>query len=309
MTRTINPLIDCVFKALFATEEHRHLLIDLLNSLVQPDQPIVEVEYLDRSFDPDRLDGRGTSVDVKVRDSLGHLYQVEVQVVLHPAMAERMAATWSRMYTHQLERGDSFSKLLPVTSVWIMDRPFGKDDQVHRHFALRDPSGQLLTEHCNIHILELAKLPAQDPATPHDSWLYFLRESRDWEDLPPGLQHPALMEAMQVMRRFAQDESEYYRYMAEVDAERVQLDLELGRAQSEKALADALVAKKQALDEKKQALDEKKQALDEKKQALDEKKQALDEKKQALDEKKQALDALAAKEAELARLRALLGDD
>jgi len=302
MTRTINPLIDCVFKALFATNEHRHLLIDLLNSLVQPKQPIVEVEYLDPIFEPDRLQGRGTSVDVKVRDSLGHLYQVEVQVVLHPAMAERMTATWSRMYTHQLDRGDPFSKLLPVTSVWIMDRPFGKDDQVHRHFALRDPSGQLLTDHCNIHIIELAKLPARDPATPHDRWLYFLRESRDWEYLPPGLQHPALMEAMQVMRRFAQDESEYYRYMAEVDAERIQLDLELGRAQSEKALAEALAREEQALDEKKRALDREKRALDKEKRALDEKKRALDEKKRALDE-------LAAKEAELARLRALLDKD
>jgi len=305
MQRLVNPMIDSAFKALFANPHHSHLLVDLLNAVIQPAIPILSVEYLDPVDGPDRLEGRGTSVDVKVKDSLGRRYQIEVQVVLHPAFAERIALTWSRMYDRQLDRGDGFDKLVPVTAVWILERRFGPDDRLHRHYALRDRQGGLLTDHCNIHVLELANLPPPDLEDPMETWLYFLKEARDWQNLPPGLDRSPFTEAMQIMKRFAQDDAQYYRYMAELDAEAEKLTFDNAREKYERQMADferqkekyarqteEMAQMQQALttvqEEKERAQAEKERAQAEKERAQAEKERAQEEKERAQEEKERA---------------------
>ncbi len=46
--RLINPLIDCVFKALLGNEKHKTLLIDFLNAILEKEEnePIVSVTIL-----------------------------------------------------------------------------------------------------------------------------------------------------------------------------------------------------------------------------------------------------------------------
>ncbi len=67
----IRPTIDFVFKLLFGNPENVDLLIHLLNSVLDPEHPIVEVvimnPYNDKSYDEDKL----SIVDVKARDSTG----------------------------------------------------------------------------------------------------------------------------------------------------------------------------------------------------------------------------------------------
>jgi len=301
MHRLVNPMIDSAFKALFANPEHSYLLVDLLNAIVKPEVPILSVEYLDPVDGPDRIDGRGTAVDVKVRDSEGHLYQVEVQVVLHPAIAARIALTWSRMYDRQLNRGDGYDKLGPVTAVWILDRRFGPDDRLHRHYAIRDRQGALLTDHCNIHVLELANLPLPDLQDPEERWLYFLKKARTWRTLPPELDRSPFTEAMQIMKRFSQDDAQYYRYMAELDAETVQITIENAMEQATERAEQAM----QRAERDRKELERSRQDLE---RARTEKESAQAEKERAQAEKERALRELAERDTELARLRALLDE-
>jgi len=336
MHRLVNPMIDSAFKALFANPEHSYLLVDLLNAIVKPEVPILSVEYLDPVDGPDRIDGRGTAVDVKVKDSEGHLYQVEVQVVLHPAIAARIALTWSRMYDRQLNRGDGYDKLGPVTAVWILDRRFGPDDRLHRHYAIRDRQGALLTDHCNIHVLELANLPPPDLHDPEERWLYFLKKARTWRTLPPEFDRSPFTEAMQIMKRFSQDDAQYYRYMAELDAETVQITIENAMEQATERAEQATERAEQATERAEQATEraeqateraerdrkelersrqdlerartEKERAQAEKERAQAEKESAQAEKERAQAEKERALRELAERDAELARLRALLDE-
>ena len=309
MPRFVNPMIDSAFKALFANPQHSFLLVDLLNAVVQTESPIVSVEYLDPVDGPDRIDGRGTAVDVKVRDRIGRLYQVEVQVVLHPAIAERIALTWSRMYDRQINRGDSFEKLGPVTAVWIMDRRFRPGSELHRHYAFRDRKGALLTEHCNIHVLELCNLPSPDLEDPLETWLYFLKKAREWENLPHELDRSPFSEAMQVMKRFSQDDAQYYRYIAELDAEMEKLTFERAKQSYEDAMESYELAMeshrrvKDALVEVEAKMEQAIAAAD---NAVAEKERAQEEKERAQAEKDRVLRDLADREAEVARLRALL---
>jgi len=205
------------------------------------------------------------------------------------------------MYDRQLNRGDGYDKLGPVTAVWILDRRFGPDDRLHRHYAIRDRQGALLTDHCNIHVLELANLPLPDLQDPEERWLYFLKKARTWRTLPPELDRSPFTEAMQIMKRFSQDDAQYYRYMAELDAETVQITIENAMEQATERAEQAM----QRAERDRKELERSRQDLE---RARTEKESAQAEKERAQAEKERALRELAERDTELARLRALLDE-
>ena len=257
MKRLINPMVDCVFKGLFGVQEHVDLLAHFLNSLLEPPDPLVDL-ILDNPIVPaqsSKDDHR--VVDVLARDRAGRAYQIEVQLYLHACLRERALYTWADLYQTQMQSGSRFHELRPVISIWILDQNLLRGlPHWHNRFHVREArSGQRLTDHLEIHTLELRKLALQsdeglDAAT---RWAYFLKEARHWDALPDPLRTPELRKAMSILDQWKEKDADYRAYRARMNALRVQATFEEEQrrleAERERLLADnaQLAADKQRL--------------------------------------------------------------
>jgi predicted transposase/invertase (TIGR01784 family) len=135
-------------------------------------------------------------------------------------LAERCLYTWSTAYRSQLSSGAPFSHLKPTYSIWLMRETLTsiKSNLPHLCFEAYDRTNNvLLSEHMQIHVLQLSKWSPPSLVEPLDGesvWLYFLKEAKSMQELPTFLRTPALEQAMTVLRRFAENEEDYHRYQA-----------------------------------------------------------------------------------------------
>ena len=95
------------------------LLIDLLNSVLRPPRPIVEVRLLHPVLSPEHHEGRALIVDLVAIDDQGVRVQVEMQTSSHGHLRPRMLLGWAKLYGGQLSAGEGFAALRPVISLWF----------------------------------------------------------------------------------------------------------------------------------------------------------------------------------------------
>ena len=229
MRHPIDPTVDCVFKAIFGDPANESLLLDLLNGLLEPE---LRVEAL-TLVDPHSLaeyPGDGTTiVDVKAIDQLGRNFQLEMQLLVHPSLPERMLYTWSAIYQQQLTSGDRFTQLRPVISVWILSgRPLDASPHWRRTYELRDRATQgRLTDHLRIEIVELNKwtAPPDGQLAGLERWVYFLKEAKNWDHSPEYPDDPLMRRAMDILDHISQKQVDYLRYLSRANALREQATL------------------------------------------------------------------------------------
>ncbi|MEE8059077.1 MAG: Rpn family recombination-promoting nuclease/putative transposase, partial [Pseudomonadales bacterium] len=192
MKHLINPQVDCVFKSLLGAEENKALLINFLNAVLTPplDKQIIEVTLLNPYNKREFINDKSTIVDIKAKEQNGHLFQIEIQLQVGPELPARMAYTWADIYHNQLGKGDGFYLLQPIVSIWLLGdnlKVIRQSDAFHHCFKLYDPSNQvLLTDHCQIHTLELKKWSKGDIKDDIDywSWLFSQGDHLDIDHLP-----------------------------------------------------------------------------------------------------------------------------
>ena len=81
----------------------------------------------------------------------------------------------------------------------------------HHHFQLVDQENQKrLSEHCSVHVLELEKWRYSETLKTEDQWLYFFKEAEHWEELPEIINTPNMRQAMAVLERFSEKETNYH---------------------------------------------------------------------------------------------------
>ena len=256
MKHLINPLVDCVFKAILGSESNKPVLISFLNSVIKPACPIVSVEILNPYNEKEFVGDKLSIVDIKAKDELHRLYQIEVQLALFPHLPARMLYTWSDIYSAQLQGGDNYNALNPVISVWMLaGKLFPETPVAHHCFQIADIRQQkVLIDHCAMHILELEKWQAAETLTAEDQWMLFFREARHWAELPEHLNLPELKQAMATLQRFSEKERDYHLYQARQNAIREQsAQQEYWQAQQE-ALEEALRKQEEALRKQEEAI-------------------------------------------------------
>ena len=75
----MNPFVDWGFKYLFGTERSKKNLLGFLNLLLELDDPIVDLRYLNNESIPLDKDGRECIFDILCEDGQGEKYLIEVQ--------------------------------------------------------------------------------------------------------------------------------------------------------------------------------------------------------------------------------------
>jgi predicted transposase/invertase (TIGR01784 family) len=287
MHRPIDPKVDCVFKTLFGSDDHRDLLIHFLNALLVEDlaAPITAVDILNPYNERETLDDKLTVVDVKARDAAQRMFQIEIQLLVFADLAPRILYTWADLFSQQLQRGGDYRTLQPVYAIWILDATLLRDRPEYAHrYRLRDDRGRALLDHGSIRLFELSKFNVETVQSDAERWLKFLKdgETLDPQHLPVWMQPPIMRSAMSTLNAFSEKERDYHRYQSRQEALRVQravaYELEDRRAAEQAALQaakDALQTAEAERQAKEAALQAKEAERQAKEAALQAKEAAL----------------------------------
>ena len=244
-----DPKTDLVFKRIFGDENHKDLLIALLNPLLglSGAHRIVDLTYLPVEQAPRIVVLKNSIVDVKCVDAEGTRYVVEMQVLHVEGFEKRIVYNLCKAFTAQLAAGEDYPELDDVVAVTICDFVLWPDAQaphvpmVSRWSMSEHETGARRLQQMRYAFLELPKYRAGDsPETMVDKWAYFFRETKHLRVVPPALSEAPFSLALDVARSsgFTPEEWEAYdrAKVAEQDARGAlslehRLGLEEGKAE------------------------------------------------------------------------------
>ena len=207
-----DPRTNFIFKRIFNTEERKHLLIGLLDALLQLDEAhrIVEVQRL-RDDQRPAISELGQSIlDVRCTDATGEQYVVKLQLFRveefekhavynvaktcarggvagadHPMPNDVVGVTICD-FTMWPERDERGAFRIPMLSLWrTQEEHRGTPSLPQRRFVF----------------LELPKYTASSAArTLVEKWAYFFREANNCDAIPAVLARPPFLEAFEAAR-------------------------------------------------------------------------------------------------------------
>jgi predicted transposase/invertase (TIGR01784 family) len=225
-----DPKADVIFKKIFGQKERQHLLIELLCSLLELDEPrrIVQLEYLSPEQLPSRPTGKLSILDVKCTDARGVRYVIEMQVIEVDGFQKRVVYNACKAYTNQLEAGHGYPELNDVIALTICDFVLFPDQEPRKVPMLsrwqmhERHSGAAGLPEVQYVFLELPKYTAGDkPESTVDRWAYLFRAAYTFDRVPEALSTGPYAEALHVARLAnltVAEETEYEReLMAEQD--------------------------------------------------------------------------------------------
>src|SRR5678815_4436539 len=121
MTRPVfaDPKTDFVFQRIFGSEDHKPVLLGLLNDLLELDDAhrIQSVSLLAPEQRPKVAELKYSIVDVKCVDVRGTTYVVEMQVLNVEAFEKRVVYNVATAYTNQLDAGQVYPDLNDVIGI------------------------------------------------------------------------------------------------------------------------------------------------------------------------------------------------
>jgi len=228
-TRRPSPKIDLVFRKLFGSEENKDLLISLINAVVQPIVPIVDV-VIRNPFNLAAYQGAKESIlDIKAQDQDGLWYDVEMQILEHIFYGKRAVYYAARTFADQLPSGVDYAGLNTTIGIHFLDFDYFPDDRVVRHFAFRDMQTGEYSEELGclqLYFVEMGKFHKDwsELRTLLDRWIAFLLRAQelDRENLPePIRSDTALTKAFGELERMSADPALRDAYEAEEKARMV----------------------------------------------------------------------------------------
>jgi predicted transposase/invertase (TIGR01784 family) len=226
-----DPKTDVIFKKLFGQKAHQHLLVELLNSLLELEgkHRIVDVEYLTPEQVPPRHDLKLSMLDVKCTDASGTHYVVEMQVIAVEGFQKRVVYNACKAYVLQLGAGDDYPQLSGVIAVTLCNfvlwpQKDHSDDykvpMLSRWRMQEQHGGERGLGEVQYVFLELPKYQADSkPKTTVEKWAYFFREARSLERIPEALSEAPYAEALEVTRKANLSDDEWQAYDREKIAE------------------------------------------------------------------------------------------
>jgi predicted transposase/invertase (TIGR01784 family) len=212
--RTLDPKLDVVFKLLFAAEKNRPLLASLLNAVLEPSEPIVELRVLNPEVTRESVAQHGAILDVRVRLRDGRQADVEMQAAPCAALRERFLYYWARAFSEQLPRGSGHARLMPVIGVFILGFRELPGSRLHSVYALREAERRdVLSEALELHFLELPKIAAEvdrpdgpgGAAAALVNWCRFLAAQSDEELEILAMVNPDLSAAKKALDELSAD--------------------------------------------------------------------------------------------------------
>lgn len=213
-----NRLNDLFFKYLLGTEARKDLTLAFLNAiLADGEERFKDIIFINKDLEPAKFLGKLSKLDVKgVLDS-GELIDIEVQVCPYDAMSERSLYYWARMYSEELSESEQYEALKPAIVLNILNYNHIKDEEnwhnVYR--LLNTNSHKMLTDHLEIHYVELPKLKLSDVRSMKsgEKWAAYLSGKCSKEEMYMlAVTDPNIIKALEAEKYFigSNEYREYY---------------------------------------------------------------------------------------------------
>lgn len=166
--KTLNPMMDFVFKALFGREDStsKVLLIALINDILldAEEEPIISLEYINPFNYKDFIDDKLSILDIKAKTENGELINIEVQVRNEDNYRKRTLYYWSKAYAESIKEAEDYSVLKKTIAINITGyNAIPESERYHTSFKILEKTDHFpLVEDLQIHFLEVSKLPSKE---------------------------------------------------------------------------------------------------------------------------------------------------
>ena len=124
--KQVNELLpvknDYVFSRLFGAKNHEHILISLLNSILNGRPHIKSIKLEPTEFRKKTPKGKSVRLDIVATTDDGTIIQVEMQCVNKGNIIDRAIFCQSRLRAEELKEGEDYSSVPDVISIWICDQ-------------------------------------------------------------------------------------------------------------------------------------------------------------------------------------------
>ena len=214
-----NRLNDLYFKKLLGDKKRKNLTLSFLNGILNKDDEncFTDITFLDKDNEPLNLDGKLSKLDIRADLNDGTQVDIEVQVCPFKLMAERSLYYWSKMYSEQLEKGAEYKKLKKAIAINLLAFDYLEDEQDWHNIynLLNEKSHKKLTDHIEIHFLELPKFTLKDmrKIRASEAWIAYFSGKYSKEELEEiAMTTPAIKEAVEFEDIFLQDKIERRAY-------------------------------------------------------------------------------------------------
>lgn len=224
----VDPLVDFACKKLLGSPEHPAITMHFLNAVLRGAPPITEVEILNPIVEKEFQGDKYSILDIRARDLYGRRFNIEIQRSRPAAIRERLTYYAATQLVEQLGAGAGYDSLQPAIGICILDAIiFANVDDLHLDFRQTNGKhGLVLTDHLQIHLLELPKYkrPRNNRviADPIEQWCYFFAAANQStaEELVRRLPDPVFSEATGVLEMIARDPEQRSLYEARLKVER-----------------------------------------------------------------------------------------
>ena len=177
--KPFNALNDCFVRYFFTDKGGEKVLLDFINAvMISADMKTFKAVEILNPFNLKRhYKDKETIVDVKCITKNGTVVIIEVQLSGNSRFPERILYYWAANYSKLLKKGEEYEDLTPVISINLLNFNLNKvNKNVHSCYMIYDTKNKnLLTDHLQIHIIELKKFKFKDNDLKKDLnyWLGF----------------------------------------------------------------------------------------------------------------------------------------
>lgn len=214
----INRLNDCYVKYLLGSESHKDLTIQFLNDILNREgsQSIIDLSFSNKEFSPHVPEGKLNTLDIRCKINDGSQVHVEIQVRRKPFIIERFLYYWAMIYADQLKQGDEYHYLKPVISINLLNFNQLSEENWHNIYQLRNTQTHTaLTNHCEIHYLELKKFTFRNllHLKRAEKWALYFSGNRgnEWRELT--MNDKTMNKVQRAEMEFTKDEDLRWQYI------------------------------------------------------------------------------------------------
>ena len=171
-----NTLNDYFVRYLLSDIGSEAILLDFINSIMLDSnmKTFRSVEILTPFNYKENYGDKETITDVKCITQNGSVVIIEIQLQGNSRFPERILYYWASNYSKLLKQGEKYDALTPVISINLLNFNLDDSENIHSCYMIYDTGNQrLLTDHLQIHIIEVKKFKYNLLKPDLNCWLKF----------------------------------------------------------------------------------------------------------------------------------------
>ena len=208
----LKPKIDVVFHSLFRKGNEK-ITKSIISSITKEKIQNIKLDddrYIIGKYPEEKIG----ILDFKATLNNGTICDIEIQLANNKDTAERFLYYWSRVYTSQLLKGDTYKELNKVIGIIIIDYNFEKTKKIE-HISTKWKIKEVTTgkeieltdlfELYIIEILKVRKVIEKEPENQLAQWVLFLDNPNKKEVLNIMTKNENIKEAMEELEEISKD--------------------------------------------------------------------------------------------------------